>query len=69
MSEENGEQDLTPDLVEVIENQLNDSEPKIVKETLMRLMMTGHSREEAVELIACALSYEMYMIVQHRENF
>lgn len=41
-------------LVEIVENQLADSTPIKVKETLMRLMMTGTARDEAVQMIACA---------------
>ncbi len=56
-------------LFEIIENQLADGHPKKVKETLMRLCMTGHSREDALELIACALAPEMYMVVELEEAF
>jgi hypothetical protein len=56
-------------LFEIIENQLADGHPKKVKETLMRLCMTGHSRDEALELIACALAPEMYVVVELREEF
>lgn len=52
------------DVIQVVENQLEDGEPIIVKETLMRLMMTGHSRDEALELIACALSVELAAIAE-----
>ena len=39
-------------LLEILENQLADNHPKRVKETLLRLTMTGHSREEAMLLMA-----------------
>ena len=35
-------------LIETVENQIADGEPKKVKETLMRLVMTGTPREEAL---------------------
>ncbi|GGA62939.1 hypothetical protein GCM10011369_00270 [Neiella marina] len=57
------------DLLEVAENQIADGEPLLVKETLMRLMMTGHSREQALELICCALSVEFTAIVEHNGSF
>jgi hypothetical protein len=56
-------------LFEIIENQLADGHPKKVKETLLRLCMTGHSRDEALELIACALAPELYAVVDLREEF
>jgi len=56
-------------LFEVIENQLADSDPAFVKATLMRLCMTGHSRDEAMELIACALAPEMVAVIEQQQKF
>lgn len=56
-------------LLEVVDNQIKDSNPTIVKETLMRLMMTGHSREEAMDLIACAMSVELLTMIHQEEVF
>ena len=56
-------------LFEVIENQLADRYPKETTETLMRLQLTGHSREAAIELIACALAPEMEAVVERKEPF
>jgi hypothetical protein len=56
-------------LFEVLENQMEDNHPKQVKETLMRLCMTGHSREDAMELMACALAPEMEAVVERQEAF
>ena len=56
-------------LFEVIENQLADGYPLKVKATLMRLCMTGHSREDALELIACALAPEMFAVVEQQQEF
>ncbi len=56
-------------LFEVIENQLADGYPLKVKATLMRLCMTGHSREDALELIACALAPEMHAVVEQQQQF
>jgi len=57
------------DLLEIVENQLEDAEPIIVKETLMRLMMTGTERAEALEFIACALSVEINDVVDNGRAF
>ncbi|MCH8538318.1 MAG: hypothetical protein LAT66_11185 [Alkalimonas sp.] len=56
-------------LFEVIENQLADRYPKETTETLMRLQLTGHSRDEAIELIACALAPEMEAVIERKEAF
>jgi hypothetical protein len=56
-------------IFEVLENQLTDNDPKQVKETLMRLCMTGHSREDALELMACALAPEMEAVIERNETF
>jgi hypothetical protein len=56
-------------LMETVENQLQDGEPIKVKETLMRLVMTGHNREDAVASIACALSIEIYDVMMNEGKF
>ncbi|UTV28855.1 hypothetical protein [Photobacterium atrarenae] len=56
-------------LVETIENQLEEGNPIKVKETLMRLMMTGTPREEAIEMMACALSVEVFDVAKNDGNF
>lgn len=56
-------------LFEVVENQLADNYPKQVTETLMRLRMTGKSRDEAIQLIACALAPEMIDVIEHQKTF
>lgn len=56
-------------LREVVENQIADGDPIKVKETLMRLMMTGNSREDAIDMIACALMLEVFGVVKNEEPF
>lgn len=46
-------------LLEMVDNQLADGQPPQVKTTLMRLVMTGTPREEALQYIACALGAEL----------
>ncbi|WP_039991002.1 hypothetical protein [Vibrio azureus] len=57
------------ELLEIIENQLEDGNPIKVKETLMRLMMTGTSREDAVAMMACAMSIEVFDIMKNAGQF
>ncbi|MGF1910641.1 hypothetical protein L4C38_14460 [Vibrio kasasachensis] len=68
MSEEN-QVFQESDLIEVIENQLEDGSPIKVKETLMRLMMTGTSREDALAMMACAVSIEIYDVMKNEAEF
>lgn len=56
-------------LREVVENQIADGDPIKVKETLMRLMITGNSREDAIDMIACALMLEVFGVVKNEEPF
>ncbi|EGR9008156.1 hypothetical protein I8D50_002274 [Vibrio vulnificus] len=57
------------DLIEIIENQLEDGNPIKVKETLMRLMMTGTPREDAVAMMACAMSIEIFDVMKNDGEF
>ncbi|EPM3974377.1 hypothetical protein LZU85_05575 [Vibrio sp. IRLE0018] len=57
------------DLIEIIENQLQDGNPIKVKETLMRLMMTGTPREDAVAMMACAMSIEIFDVMKNDGQF
>jgi len=56
-------------LIETVENQIADGEPSKVKETLMRLVMTGTAREEAIEWMACALAIEVSDVMLNNASF
>ncbi|WP_100753027.1 hypothetical protein [Vibrio salilacus] len=56
-------------LIEVIENQLEDGNPVKVKETLMRLMMTGNSKQDAVAMMACAVAIEIFDVSKNDGKF
>ena len=55
---------LKATLFEVIENQLRANDPLETRETLDRLMSGGHTREEAMKLIGCALVSEIYDVMK-----
>ncbi|WP_422636381.1 hypothetical protein [Vibrio neptunius] len=57
------------ELIEIVENQLEDGEPLKVKETLMRLMMMGTPRDEAVAMMACAVSIEIFDVMKNEGEF
>lgn len=56
-------------VIEIVENQLAENNPPRVKETLMRLMLEGIEREEAIQYIACALCVELLDMVNHQTAF
>ena len=49
---------------EVIENQLRNNDPPETRQTLDRLLGSGHSRKEALRLIACVLANELFDIAK-----
>jgi hypothetical protein len=51
-------------ILEVVDNQLRDNNPPETNETLKRLMAEGRSRKEAVELIACVVSTEVFEVLK-----
>lgn len=56
-------------LFEVIENQLRENDPPETQETLNRLVTEGHTRDEAMKLIACALVIEIYDVLKTRAPY
>jgi len=56
-------------IFEIIENQMRDNKPPITKETYERLIAEGHSKEETMKLIGCALSSEIFDIMKNSEPF
>ncbi|PMH46756.1 hypothetical protein BCU68_01600 [Vibrio sp. 10N.286.49.B3] len=68
MTDQNEYMDETV-LIETIENQLEEGKPLKVKATLMRLMMTGTPREEAIEAMACALAVEVFDVMKNGATF
>lgn len=51
-------------LFEVIENQLRSNDPPEAQETLRRLVAEGHTHDEAMKLIACALAIEIFDVLK-----
>lgn len=55
--------------IEIVENQIAENNPPRVKETLMRLMLQGIERDEALQYIACALCVELADVVNRDKPF
>jgi hypothetical protein len=56
-------------LFEVVENQLRDGTPPETRATLKRLMSEGYSHEQALELIACAVSAEIFDVLKNNQVY
>ena len=56
-------------LVEAVENQLRDNTPPITRLTLARLQAEGYSRNDAVHLIVCVLSAEIFEMLEVKRVF
>ena len=56
-------------MLEVVENQIRDSDPPETWQTLRRLTKEGFSRKEAVELIGTVVLHELYNVLKQNENF
>jgi len=67
--DEEGSEIAQEAIFEIIENQIRDGNPPLVRETLSRLISEGRSREDAMKLIGCALSVELFEIMKNNETF
>ena len=56
-------------LLEVVDNQLRDNTPPETRTTLDRLIEEGRSRNEAIELIACVVSTEIFHVLKSGRTY
>lgn len=56
-------------LLEVVENQLRDGRPPETRNTLDRLIADGFSRKEALELIACVVTSEIFDVLNSDQPY
>jgi len=56
-------------ILEAVKNQIRDNNPPETALTLARLLKSGESRENAMRLIACALSVELFAVLKNNEAF
>ena len=64
-----GNPHLRKTLLEIVENQLRDSDPPETRETLDRLLNEGFTSEQAMELIACAVSSEIFEVLKYKRLY
>lgn len=60
---------LRATLFEVIDNQIRANDPPETRQTLDRLMKEGHTREESLKLIGCALVNEICDVMKSEAPF
>jgi hypothetical protein len=56
-------------IFEAIDNQLRDNDPPETRETLDRLIASGHTKAESRELIAAVLAAEIFHVLGQQEEF
>jgi hypothetical protein len=60
---------LKATILEVVENQIRNSNPPETRQTLERLLAAGYSRKQAVEMIGSALVEEIWTILHDHKSF
>jgi hypothetical protein len=60
---------LRDTILEVVENQIRENKPPLVRETLGRLMRSGRTRDEAVRLISSALIEEISAVLNSQQPY
>jgi len=61
--------EVTRAMLEAVDNQLRDLNPPEAAETYNRLIAGGRSDQEARQLIAVALSAEMFEMMKHKKDY
>lgn len=56
-------------IIDVVENQLRDSNPPETRATLERLLAGGTERDEAMRLIACVVASEIFDVLKEQREF
>jgi len=56
-------------ILEVVENQIRNSNPPETRQTLERLLAAGYSRQQAIEMIGSALIEEIWAILHDHKLF
>ena len=56
-------------IVEVVENQIRDDDPPETRQTLERLLATGYTRQQAIEMIGSAVVEEIWAVLHDNKSF
>ncbi|MGH9846864.1 MAG: hypothetical protein ACREEM_49840 [Blastocatellia bacterium] len=57
------------EILGIVQNQLTANDPPETKATLDRLLAEGIAEDEAMKMIACAVSTEVFNILKYQEVF
>lgn len=69
MRESEDQKQLRKIIFEIIENQIRDNDPPETKQTLHRLRAEGYSHEEAMKLIGCVVTSEIFEVLKQLRPF
>ena len=56
-------------ILQIVKNQIKNNDPPETKETLVRLLEEGNTRQEAIENIALIVIEEIYDILKNKQEF
>ena len=56
-------------ILEVVDNQINDNEPPITRETMERLKASGYTEKKAKEMIGYVVATYIYEIMTNGKRF
>jgi len=56
-------------IFEIIENQIRDGTPPETEQTYDRLIAEGHSHEETMKMIGCAVTSEMFDVIKQSQPY
>ncbi len=56
-------------IFQIVRNQLRANDPPETKQTLDRLIADGHSKDGAMELIACVIANEIFELTSRGEPY
>lgn len=56
-------------ILEVVDNQINDNDPPITRETMERLKVGGYTEKSAKEMIGSIVATYIYEIMKNGKNF
>jgi len=56
-------------ILEVVENQISNGDPPETRQALERLLATGYSRKQAIEVIGSALVEEIWTMLHDHKPF
>jgi len=60
---------LQEKILEIVEDQIKNNNPKETKKTLNRLIRLGYTRQDAIKKIGTVVSEEIYYILKNKEIF